>query len=92
MSSIVPTALGDAETVTEAVDLERLDAIFGEEFVARVNPVGQPEPVADRAAGTGHDSSQGLGRARRLAAPSAGTTGVGVAGDAGHMFYFVSTS
>jgi hypothetical protein len=55
MSSIVPTALGDAETVTEAVDLERLDANFGEEFVARVNPVGQPEPVAGRAAGTGHD-------------------------------------
>jgi hypothetical protein len=51
----VSTALGDAETVTEAVDLEHLDAIFGEEFVARVNPVGQPEPVADRAAGTGHD-------------------------------------
>ena len=55
MSSIVPTALGDAETVTEAVDLERLDALFGEEFVARLNPVGQPEPIAGRAAGTGHD-------------------------------------
>jgi hypothetical protein len=51
----VEAALGDAETVAEAVDLGRLDALFGGECVTRLNPLGQPEPVAGRAAETGHD-------------------------------------